>query len=336
MENYEIAGYGTASLALRMGHQRMAVILQQTLNEEKQADEKLNRVARNLPKASAAKTREMLTSFNVPGISAHGISSSLGAVQSLVDGMIVTCAKRRARPVLELVASECLSEDLILADLVLAEGPAVLGRVVYGSFETLEQILRMTSHNVPLFLNDKDGGSWAAEWPASITEIVGPERVLPVRSKRLFNSYIEDVVLTAAHRYGNFCIMIYGNPNGALLRHCCYTFNNVVVRGHLPAEAPENCWQMADFSDRMHFDLGIGIALFLCPPSADDSTLIDQLLTPAGVVVTAGHFPRFEMDMQGRAILRLDPSHAYRGQIDRWAAVSNLMKSAQPCAVATQ
>jgi 4-hydroxy 2-oxovalerate aldolase len=299
-------------------------------------DEKLNRVARNLPKASAAKAREMLTSFNVPGISAHGISSSLRAVQSLVDGMIVTCAKRRARPVLELVASECLSPDLILADLVLAEGPAVLGRVVYGSFEILDQILRMTSPSVSLFLNDKDGGSWAAEWPVSVREIVGPERVLPLRSKRLFTSYIEDVVLTAAQRYGNFCIMIYGNPNGTLLRHCCDTFNNVVVRGHLPAEAPENCWQMADFSDRMHFDLGIGIALFLCPPSAEDSTLIDQLLTPAGILITAGHFPRLEMDMQGRAILRLDPNQAYRGQIDRWTAVSNLMKSAQPCAVATQ
>src|SRR5271154_1003493 len=197
-------------------------------------EDNLNRVASSLPKAAVEKRREMLTSFVVPGISAHSISSSLSAVRSLVDGMIVTCAKRRSRPVLELVASECLSEDLILADLVLAEGPAVLGRVVYGSFETLEQILRMTSHNVPLFLNDKDGGSWAAEWPASISEIVGPERVLPVRSKRLFNSYIEDVVLTAAQRYGNFCIMIYGNPNGALLRHCCDTFNNVVVRGHLP------------------------------------------------------------------------------------------------------
>jgi len=296
----------------------------------------LNRVARSLPKAKEAKARAMLTSFTAPGISAHSISSSLAAVQSLVDGMVVTCAKRRARPVLELVASESHSPDLVLADLVLAEGSMVLGRVVYGSFEALEQILHMTGNSVPLFLNDKDGGSWAGEWPAPLQKIVGVERILPVRSKRLLAGYMEDVVMTTAQRYGDFCMMIYGSPNSALLRHCCETFSNVVVHGILPAAAPENCWQMADFSDRMHFDLGIGVALLLCPPSAADSSSIDQLLSPEGVVITAGYYPRFETDIQGRAILRLDPNQAYRGQMERWVAISNLMKSAQPSAVAMQ
>jgi 4-hydroxy 2-oxovalerate aldolase len=296
----------------------------------------LNRVAGSLPKAAGAKARELLTSFTVPGISSHSISSSLLAVQSLVDGMTVTGAKRRARPVLELVASESPSADLVLADLVLAEGPIVLGRVVYGSFEVLEQVLKMTGNNIPLYLNDKDGGSWAAEWPASLKEIVGAERILPVRSKRLFETYMEDVVLTTAQRHGNFCLMIYGSPDAALLQHCSETFSNTVVHGTMPAGAPENCWQMADFSDRMHFDLGIGVALLLCPPGAADSASIDQLLSPEGIVITAGHFPRFEMDVPGRAILRLDPNHAYRGQMDRWVAISNLMKSAQPTPLATQ
>jgi len=131
-------------------------------------------------------------------------------------------------------------------------------------------------------------------------------------------------------------MMIYGNPNGSLLQHCCETFNNVVVHGNLPAVAPENCWQMSDFSDRMHFDLGIGVALLLCPPDPNDSASIDQLLLPEGVVITAGHYPRFEMDIPGRAILRLDPNQAYRGQMDRWVAISNLMKSAQPVPLAMQ
>ena len=299
-------------------------------------EDSLNRVAGSLPKATAGQAREMLTSFTAPGISAHSISSSLSAVQSLVDGMIVTCAKRRARPVLELVASESPAADLVLADLVLAEGPVVLGRIVYGSFEVLEQVLKMTGNSVPLFLSDKDGGSWAAQWPACLKEIVGPERILPVRSKRLFANYLEEVVMTTAQRHGDFCMMIYGSPNRALLQHCCETFSNVVVHGDLPAGAPENCWQMADFSDRMHFDLGIAVALLLCPPDPQDSASIDQLLLPEGIVITAGHFPRFEADIPGRAILRLDFNQAYRGQMDRWVAISNLMKSAQPIPLAMQ
>jgi 4-hydroxy-2-oxovalerate aldolase len=299
-------------------------------------EDNLNRVASSLPKLAPGKVREILTSFSAPGISAHSISSSLSAVQSLVDGMIATCAKRRARPVLELVASESPSHELVMADLILAEGPIVLGRVVYGSFEVLEQVLKMTGASVPLFLNDKDGGAWAAEWPTSLIEIVGAERILPVRSKRLIAGYMEDVLTTAAQRCGDFCIMIYGNPHPALLTHCSETYRNVVIHGELPPGAPENCWQIADFSDRMHFDLGIGVALLLCPPSGADSASIDQLLSPEGLVITAGHFPRFEIDTPGRSILRVDPNHAYRGQMDRWVAISNLMKSAQPAPLAMQ
>jgi 4-hydroxy-2-oxovalerate aldolase len=315
---------------------RRLVVAMGKLDPVNLSEDKLDRVAGSLPKTTGAKTREILTSFSVPGISANSISSSLSAVQSLVDGMIVTCAKRRARPVLELVASESPSPDLILADLVLADGPVVLGRVVYGSFEILEQVLKMTGGSVPLFLDDRDGGAWAAEWPTSLIEMVGGERILPVRSKRLFARYVEDVIMTAAHRYGDFCLMIYGSPEGRLLQHSCETFKSVVVHGELPQAVPENCWQMADFSDRMHFDLGIGVALLLCPPSYVDSASINQLLLPEGIVITSGHFPRFELDVPGRTILRLDPNHAYRGQMDRWAAISNLMKAAQPSSLVVQ
>jgi len=50
-----------------------------------------------------------------------------------------------------------------------------------------------------------------AEWPASLVEIVGAERILPVRSKRLVAGYLEDVLTAAAQRCGDFCIMIYGS-----------------------------------------------------------------------------------------------------------------------------
>jgi hypothetical protein len=143
-------------------------------------------------------------------------------------------------------------------------------------------------------------------------------------------------LLACAHRSGRFCLMIYGSPTEDLLNHCCETFENVVVCGEMPARFPANCWQMGDFSDRMHFDLGIAVALLLCPPVAAETASIQQLLPPEGVVITAGHFPRFESDFLGREVVRVDPNQAYRGQIDRWAAISNLMKSALPASLAVQ
>jgi ferritin-like metal-binding protein YciE len=46
VEHYEMAGYGTArALALRLGKSNVAEILSKTLQEEKQADQKLNTIA---------------------------------------------------------------------------------------------------------------------------------------------------------------------------------------------------------------------------------------------------------------------------------------------------
>jgi len=46
VEHYEMAGYGTArTFALRLGRPEVANILQQTLQEEKAADDKLTRIA---------------------------------------------------------------------------------------------------------------------------------------------------------------------------------------------------------------------------------------------------------------------------------------------------
>jgi 4-hydroxy-2-oxovalerate aldolase len=299
-------------------------------------DEMLNRVAASLPKVTVRKPHELLTSFSAPGISAHNITSSLAAVQSLVDGMTVTCAKRRAQPVLELIAAESPDPDLVLSDLVLAEGSMVLGRVVYGSFEVLAQVLQMTRNSVQLFLDDKDGGRWASQWPASLSEIVELDRILPVHSQRLLERYTEDVIASAAQRYGGFCLMIYGTPSPSILRYCCETFDNVVVHGKVPSGAPENCWQMADFSDRMHFDLQIGVALLLCSPTTADMLSLDQLLLPQALLVAGGYFPNFETHFPGRRSFRLNPSDAYRGQIERWIALSNLTRSAEPAPAAVE
>lgn len=57
VEHYEMSGYGTArSFAQRLGLTQAANLLQQTLNEEKAADEKLNRIAESSvnPKATSA------------------------------------------------------------------------------------------------------------------------------------------------------------------------------------------------------------------------------------------------------------------------------------------
>ena len=49
VEHYEIAGYGTArTFARRLGHDRAAELLQQTLEEEGNTDQRLTRIAESM------------------------------------------------------------------------------------------------------------------------------------------------------------------------------------------------------------------------------------------------------------------------------------------------
>ena len=57
VEHYEMAGYGTArSLANRLGENQMAEILQQTLNEEGEANKKLTSIAESGVNVAASST----------------------------------------------------------------------------------------------------------------------------------------------------------------------------------------------------------------------------------------------------------------------------------------
>lgn len=56
VEHYEMAGYGTArALATHLGHDELAEILEETLEEEKATDEKLTELAESMMAAEPAK-----------------------------------------------------------------------------------------------------------------------------------------------------------------------------------------------------------------------------------------------------------------------------------------
>jgi len=62
VEHYEISGYGTArTFAQRLGLTQAVTLLQQTLNEEKAADEKLNQIAESAVNVHAQSARASST-----------------------------------------------------------------------------------------------------------------------------------------------------------------------------------------------------------------------------------------------------------------------------------
>jgi ferritin-like metal-binding protein YciE len=60
VEHYEIAGYGSlVALAKQLGHGEVATLLEETLNEEKETDQKLSQVALTMAKAPSAQGSEV-------------------------------------------------------------------------------------------------------------------------------------------------------------------------------------------------------------------------------------------------------------------------------------
>jgi ferritin-like metal-binding protein YciE len=59
VEHYEMAGYGTArALAKQLGHGEVAELLEQTLEEERETDEKLTELAESMVNAEAGAAEE--------------------------------------------------------------------------------------------------------------------------------------------------------------------------------------------------------------------------------------------------------------------------------------
>ncbi len=172
-------------------------------------------------------------------------------------------------------------------------------------------------------------GHGASDHSAIIRNIVGEERVIPIRSSICAPHFEEEILLCVAHRHGDCGLLVYGTPPVESLIRYSQIFRNVAVRGTLPANAPPNAWEIADFSDRMHLDLGLTVALFCVPQRCRCHCYGSTPVRETAILVTAGYFPRLKQDLPDRTILRLEPSQAYRGQVARWTAISTMVTAAQ-------
>jgi 4-hydroxy-2-oxovalerate aldolase len=292
-------------------------------------DKRVEEVASSLPAKGKIKTRSVLVSFRATGISESSISASVHSAEQLIDGMMVTCAKRNLTPALELVPTPAPCADLMLADLVTVDETTVVGRITYGSFDVLKRVLELAAPSIPIFMLDMDGGKWGLNLPPGIAKFVGERPLFPIHSRRIVAAYLEDVLRMAARRQGDTCLLICGSPEASLLDSACAIFRSVAVYGALPEGAHyENCWEIVDFSDRMHFDLGITVCMFLCSPSSSDAHSIYQLCHNDTLFVTIGHQPRLERDLATSRIARLDLTQAYRGQAMRCRTIANAIGAA--------
>lgn len=267
----------------------------------------LDQIASSLPKVGEpSECQDALVSFPFPEMSEARIYASIAHVQSLMEGMLITASKRRSRSILELVASETPVEDLVLAEVILEDDDVVLGRVRFGSFEVLKEVLRLAEKESFALLFDLDGGRWADPLPRGCLDGLPAERIGFVHSKKLLESYVSEVLTLSAYHHGRSAAFLYGNPSPALLSHANDLFQAVFL--------------YPGISDLAYSNVKMNVILCLCPPSVSEGARMGRLLSNAGALLSLGHYPRLEAleELKDKKIVRLNPRHAYRGQVKRW------------------
>ena len=273
-----------------------------------------------------------LLSFMVPELARHRISASLLAVQSLLDGMVVTSAKRRGtQTVLELVPADTSAEDLVLPEFVLADHQVVLGRVTFGSYEVLRQVLELAQDQIFMFLVDLRQTSWAKETLQVVSECVGSDRVVPIRGDDLRVAFVIDVLELAGHRFGRQALLLYGLDTrllDALKGHSSFEQIFVYDANFVPPPHWDRVVVLRDQGDWLALNLQFDLILCLTVPSEQDARILVRALSPTGrILCTAPYHSLILKDAAEERLICIDLRRAYSGLLTRLLAATSLLSN---------
>jgi 4-hydroxy-2-oxovalerate aldolase len=294
-------------------------------------DDYLERSAQALQGTGKGCSSEALMSFSVPEISRERINSSMQSVKALVDGLVVSSAKRTGtRTVLHLVPSDEPAEDLVLPEFVLSDDQMVMGRVIFGSFDRLGEIIAMTQPHIAMYLVNQVSG-WAREVPEAVARIVGPQLTLPVRDAYLRQVYLLEVLDRASQRFGHDAILLYGqNPMIMQALEAGTRFDTVFIWGlqQQPVELPDRSVILDNRDDWRNMQLKFNVVLCGANPAQEDARILLNSLTLNGKLVSIIPLPDRELvESAGDRWIQVDLNLAYSGIIERYFKTENAFAS---------
>ena len=300
---------------------RRLIVQMARINPVNVDDKELERVASSLPKAGKKIRDDVLVSFAAPDMTRDKIHTSPNAVATLIDAILVTSTKQNSVSAIELVPAVSPSGGLVLADLIISDDEMTLGRVTFGSYEILRDVLRLAREGIKFFLLNYDGGSWASAFLDNVLKEVDIKRIIPVYSRSLIDSYVADIVSFATTNRGDDNILIYGNCSQLLLNSISRIFKHVFVYGTERAKdrLPANCDLLSDLCG---FEGNLYAVLYLCQPSLADAKSVTTMLNEEGIVVASQNlqFAILPPSLADR-VIQIDYNEAYRGFMRRAMSV---------------
>lgn len=291
-------------------------------------DDFLEAAASELADTDTYRSSAALLSFYAPGISRKRVSYSMQSVQALIDGLVVSSAKRAGTcTVLQLVPSEEPVEGLLLPEFVLDNSQMLMGRVIFGSLDVLRQVVDLSRHNIFMFLVNQEEG-WAAQAPKVVAQVAGSERTVSVRDKELRKLFLVEALDHAAQRFGQEALLVY-SPNPLILQalKTGTNFSTVFLFGaeRLTQSLTDRAVILNSWDDWRNLKLQFNVVLCGENPTEADAHVLSRALAPDGKVISISPLPNSALfEAAGERLIQLDLNLAYVGIAARYLAMEKV------------
>lgn len=305
-------------------------------------DDVLENLARKLSKEKiqAEEQKDILISFSALGISPQNISNTMKAVEVLIDGLVVSSGKRQCASVLDLFPTHVPEDDMVLAEFLIDDYDAVLGRVHFGSEKMLEDILLLAKDKVARVIVDIDANKWINPFQISekVRKVWKTNPVCFYSSFHLEYHHLLNVIGCAAKQCGGEGILLFGDDRrvNVLLPEIENLFERIIILGDvkIPRVKEEKLLQLpASEAELRHINIKANVVLCSSFTSAETLAGLLRLVRPDGIFISIPRFVGINLaklsEREDISIICVDFADAYRGLISRISRIESAMSQSR-------
>lgn len=303
-------------------------------------DDILADIARKLAKEKTKieGRKEALISFFAPGISPQRISNTMKAVEALINGLVVSSAKRQCEAALDLVPTHEPEDGAVLADFLMDDKDAAIGRIHFGSQRILEDALRLSKDKIGRLMVDMDTSGWISPLQISRTvrDVWGTDSIYPYSSALLERQHLLDIIGCAAGQYGRESILLVGSDKrvNRLLPEIGELFERVMVQDEAEISQAqmkaEKILRMPATEAELR-NMNINANVVLCGSFTSNAPVGEllRMVRPDGVFISIPRFVGVDLatlsEREGIPVVSVDFADAYRGLISRVSHIESAM-----------
>lgn len=294
-------------------------------------DEMAERIACTLHKYTRrGSTSGALINVDQKDMPLHGIHQGIDSVERLITSLTAAASKYPRRLLIDLVPSQT-KNDTLLSEYLTEDDQAVFGRVVFGSLESLSNILSLLKGRITAVLINQDNCGFItfSEYLAIAREYLSIENLILYSGSKLWENILRDILFSIAVDSRIRSILVFGREAifEKMIDSVTTLFTNMTWydpggKVALPEGNYSRIEHIEDWKDlALDFDI---IFCFERPHDYHLTQMLAMLKNEGKFVVLdekTAHTARKKVKNRGVSVLYFNPVCMYHGHWQRWQTI---------------